>query len=161
MTAPAKILDLPDETRDRLRLWLRILKVERFVEAELRERLRVEHASTLPRFDVLAALSRSDDGLRMSEISATLKVSNGNVTGIVDRLVEDGMVTRMAVAGDRRAYRVKLTDKGTAHFAELAAAHAGWIDRMFASLDADTAESLTAHLDALIAAMPIDGKEKS
>jgi len=158
-TAPASRLTLPDATKDRLRLWLRILKLERHVEAELRERLRVEFSSTLPRFDVLAALARSESGLRMSEISSVLRVSNGNVTGIVDRLVEDGLVARLPVEGDRRAHRIQLTDTGTAHFEKLATAHAAWIDEMFLGLSAEEADGLSQHLDTLITAMPIDGKD--
>ena len=52
----------------------------------------------------------------MSELSGVLKVSNGNVTGIVDRLVDDGHVVRVPVEGDRRAMIVRLTRKGTRAF---------------------------------------------
>ena len=71
-------------SKARLRVWLRILKVSRMIERELRERLRVEFDTTLPRFDVMAALHRAEEGLNMSELSGVLRVSNGNVTGIVD-----------------------------------------------------------------------------
>ena len=73
-------------SKERLRLWLRILSAQRVIENEVRERLRVEHDTTLPRFDVMAALYRNEEGLKMSELSGELRVSNGNVTGIVDRL---------------------------------------------------------------------------
>ena len=96
-----------DDSKTRLRLWLRILSVSRLIEAELRERLRSEFDTTLPRFDVLAALQRARKGLKMSELSSVLRVSNGNVTGIVDRLVADGLVVRVPVAGDRRAMTVR------------------------------------------------------
>jgi DNA-binding MarR family transcriptional regulator len=92
-----------DASKARLRVWLRILKVSRIIERELRERLRVEFDTTLPRFDVMAALHRTDEGLNMSELSGVLRVSNGNVTGIVDRLVADGLIVRVPVVGDRRA----------------------------------------------------------
>ena len=78
-------------SKERLRLWLRILSAQRVIENEVRERLRVEHDTTLPRFDVMAALYRNEEGLKMSELSGELRVSNGNVTGIVDRLVNDGL----------------------------------------------------------------------
>ena len=99
-------------SKARLRLWLRMLGVTRLVEAELRERLRQGFDTTLPRFDVLAALHRSPAGLKMSELSSVLRVSNGNVTGIVDRLVDDGLVVRVPVEGDRRAMLVRLTAQG-------------------------------------------------
>ena len=75
----------------RLRLWLKILKASKFIESELRERLRIEFETTLPRFDVMAALYRAEKGLKMNALSGVLKVSNGNVTGIIDRLVNDGV----------------------------------------------------------------------
>ena len=101
-------------SKARLRLWLRLLRVTRTMEAEIREALRREHDTTLPRFDVMAALSRTETGLKMSELSGQLRVSNGNVTGIVDRLVQDGSVERLAVPGDRRAMQVRLTPSGRA-----------------------------------------------
>ena len=106
--------DRPSETasKERLRLWLRLLRVTREIEASLREDLRINFQTTLPRFDVMAALNRHRDGLKMSQLSAFLKVSNGNVTGIVDRLVEDRQALRVPVPGDRRAMKVQLTPDG-------------------------------------------------
>lgn len=136
-------------SKQRLRLWLRLLAVTRKIEAELRDRLRTEFDSTLPRFDVMAALSRHEQGLRMSALSGVLRVSNGNVTGIVDRLAEDGLVVRVPVAGDRRAMLVRLTAKGAEVFARQAAEHEMWIDNMLAELSPDEARSYAARLRTL------------
>lgn len=136
-------------SKQRLRLWLRLLAVTRKIEAELRERMRTEFDSTLPRFDVLAALSRHEQGLRMSALSGVLRVSNGNVTGIVDRLAEDGLVVRVPVAGDRRAMLVRLTAKGAEVFARQAAEHEMWIDTMLAELSPDEARNYAARLRTL------------
>lgn len=126
-------------SKARLRLWLKLLKLSSGIEAELRRRLRDRHDTTLPRFDVMAALARHRDGLKMSDLSRYLKVSNGNVTGIVDRLVEEGLALRVAVPGDRRANIARLTPKGEAAFADLAAQHEAWIDELLKPLtDSDT-----------------------
>ncbi|MFC0199393.1 hypothetical protein [Paracoccus rhizosphaerae] len=61
-----------------------MLKATRYVEHNLRERLRQGFDMRLPRFDVLAALTAAPEGLRMTELSQQLMISNGNVTGIVD-----------------------------------------------------------------------------
>ncbi|MCL1627480.1 MarR family transcriptional regulator [Roseibaca sp. V10] len=127
-------------SKDRLRLWLRLLKVTGHVEGELRRRLRADHATTLPRFDVMAALARHPKGLRMSDLSDFLRVSNGNVTGIVDRLTEEGLALRVAVEGDRRAQLARLTPAGEAVFAELAAAHEAWVNDLLGTLDAPMIE---------------------
>ena len=92
------------DSKVRVRAWLKILKTSNFIEKYVRERLRNEHKTTLQRFDVMSALQRSPNGLKMSELSGVLKVSNGNVTGIIDRLVQEGHVERIAIKGDRRAY---------------------------------------------------------
>lgn len=134
-------------SKARLRLWLRLLKATRAVEAALRERMREAHGSTLPRFDVMAALQRNQGGLRMSALSAALRVSNGNVTGIVERLAAEGLVERRAVAGDRRAAEVRLTPAGEAAFARMAAEHERWVDELLAGVGAEEAEALAARLD--------------
>jgi DNA-binding MarR family transcriptional regulator len=138
-----------DISKDRLRLWLRLLKATRSVESALRENLRQEFTTTLPRFDVMAALSQHRQGLKMSEWSSVLKVSNGNVTGIVERLVEDGHVLREKVPGDRRASRVRLTPAGEAEFARQAKAHESWIDQIFTGVAPEATQAMAEALDAV------------
>ena len=135
-------------SKARLRLWLRLLRGTRRVEAALRDRLRAEFATTLPRFDVMAALAREPGGLRMSRLSEVLRVSNGNVTGIVDRLAQDGLVVRVQVPGDRRAAIVRLTRRGREAFDAQAAAHEAWVSDLLSDFDADEAERLSARIAA-------------
>jgi DNA-binding MarR family transcriptional regulator len=132
--------------KPKLRLWLRLLRVARGIEGELRRRFAAEFATTLPKFDVMAALARIEPGMNMTELSRHLMVSNGNVTGIVDRLVAEGMVERLAQVGDRRATFVRLTDKGAARFAAMAQAHAGWIGAILANYSSAEVETLFALL---------------
>ena len=124
-------------SKERLRLWLKLLKITSEIEAELRRRLRDDHDTTLPRFDVMAALSRHPEGLKMSDLSGYLKVSNGNVTGIVNRLTEEGLALRVAVPGDKRAQLARMTPKGFEVFVELANAHETWIDELLGGLSQD------------------------
>jgi DNA-binding MarR family transcriptional regulator len=136
-------------SRQRLRLWLRLLRATRAIEAELRERLRVQFSLTLPQFDVLAALYRQNDGITMTELSRMLIVSNGNVTGIVDRLMADRLVARQPSPSDRRSFLVRLTPKGRTEFAAVARAHEQWIDKILSEFDAAEAEVIIDHLDGL------------
>ena len=133
--------------KTRLRLWLKLLKLSRQIEGELRDNLRVEFESTLPRFDVMAALYRFPKGLRMNELSEALKVSNGNVTGIVDRLVQDSLVTRTAVPGDRRALQAKLTAAGKKEFLAQAVHHENWVDTLLSNASANDAELMIELID--------------
>ena len=136
-------------SKERLRLWLKLLKASRLIEDEIRRRLRHELKSTLPRFDVMSALERAPDGLKMSEISKRLRVSNGNITGIVDKLTDEGLTLRVAVPGDRRANLVRLTPNGRKTFAAQALAHEAWVDEILGGLDANDVEGMIKRLDHL------------
>ena len=121
-------------SKRRLKMWIRLLGVTRAAEGELREFLRLRHQTTLPRFDVLAALYRRRDGVTMSELSRMLLVSNGNATTVVDRLEKDGLVLRTPSTTDRRSVVVALTPAGLAHFEGLADDHEAEISRLFGGL---------------------------
>ena len=136
-------------SKQRLRLWIRLLRAARAIEAELRERLRKEFTVTLPQFDVMAALARRESGMSMTELSRMLMVSNGNVTGIIDRLAFEKLVLRQAPANDRRSYIVRLTPKGASQFSVIAKAHEGWVDELLTGIGAVDAEALIQQLDGL------------
>ena len=134
-------------SKERVRLWLKILKTQSAIEQQIRNSLRNEFDTTLPRFDVMSALDRFPQGLRMTEISGLLKVSNGNVTGIVERLTQDGLALRIAVRNDRRVQRVKLTRKGKAAFKKMATAHEKWLDEILEQVSSTELQSLNGLLD--------------
>ena len=136
------------DSKARLRLWVRLLRATRLVESETRERFKSQFNVTLPRFDVMAALYRRPDGMLMSEISRFLLVSNGNVTGIVDRLVAEGLVQRGQRNGDRRTSIVRLTRPGKDTFKAMAAAHERWVGELLADVTKTDARQLTSMLKA-------------
>ena len=130
-------------SKRRLKMWIRLLGVTRASEGSLREFLRVQHGTTLPRFDVMAALYRRRDGVTMSELSRMLLVSNGNATAVVDRLEKDGLVRRTPSEADRRTVFVALTADGLAQFEGLAVEHEAEVDRLFAGLSEADLDTLT------------------
>jgi DNA-binding MarR family transcriptional regulator len=130
-------------SKRRLKMWIRLLGVTRIAESQLREFLRVKHDTTLPRFDVMAALYRRRDGVTMSELSRMLLVSNGNATTVVDRLEKDGLVRRRPSEEDRRTVFVALTPDGLAQFEGLAAEHEAAVSRVFGGLSEADLDSLT------------------
>jgi len=146
----------PDrETRARaadhraLRLWLRLLTCSQLIERHVRSRLRSRFGITLPRFDLMSQLERHPEGLKMNELSRRMMVTGGNVTGIVDQLVKEGLVRRVDQPGDRRAWRVSLTRAGDKAFAEMARAHEQWVVELLARLgrrDSDALMQLLARL---------------
>ena len=125
-----------------LRLWLRLLTCTQLVEKQVRNNLREQFDTTLPRFDLMAQLQRNPDGLKMNELSRRMMVTGGNVTGITDQLVAEGLVERLEVDGDRRAYCVRLTAQGRKTFDDMARQHEGWIVSSFEVLTAKEVDAL-------------------
>jgi DNA-binding MarR family transcriptional regulator len=130
------------EHPEALRLWLRMLTCTQLVEKQVRSQLREQFDTTLPRFDLMAQLERHPEGLKMNELSRRMMVTSGNVTGITDQLVTEGLVERMDVAGDRRAWRVRLTARGKKLFTEMARQHESWIVAAFDDLSQREVDSL-------------------
>ena len=122
------------EHPEALRLWLRLLTCTQIVEKQVRSQLRERFDTTLPRFDLMAQLERAPEGLKMNELSRRMMVTGGNVTGITDQLAAEGLVDRVDVEGDRRAYRVRLTTKGRKLFHDMAHQHERWILEAFSAL---------------------------
>jgi DNA-binding MarR family transcriptional regulator len=123
-----------DDEHLALRLWLRLLTCTNLVEAPLRRRLREQFAGSLPRFDLMAHLDRHPGGLKMRELSRRLMVTGGNVTGLTDRLVAEGLVERSGDPADRRTCIVQLTVEGKLQFRAMARAHEGWVAELFGGL---------------------------
>ena len=113
--ALARVLDRAEpRSKRRLRLWLRLYAATSVIEREMRRFLRRRFATTLPRFDLMAALERAPEGLTMGELSRRLMVSGGNITSIVDGLERDGLVRRRQPISDRRTSYIALTRQGRA-----------------------------------------------
>ena len=137
------------EGKQELRLWLKLLATTKLISQELRRRLRAEFGATLPQFDLLAQLYREPDGLRLGELSRRTMVTNGNVTGLVERLETDGLIRRVTSGADRRVTVVLLTDEGRAFFGRMADAHEGWIRDLMGDVDPSTIRTLLEDADTL------------
>lgn len=135
--------------RAALKLWLRMLSCTTQIEAEIRRRLRAGFGISLARFDYLAQLHRRPDGLRMRDLSRSLMVTGGNVTGLTDELERDGLVVRESSPTDGRSWIVRLTPQGRRSFEAMAHAHEGWILELFAGLDDRGLGQLYARLGEL------------
>ncbi len=125
-----------------LRLWLRMLTCSQLIEKQLRNGLRDEFNTTLPRFDLMAQLERAPDGMKMNELSRRMMVTGGNITPVTDQLVKEGLVERMSLPNDRRAWLIRLTPAGRALFKKMARRHEAWIVAAFGSLSSTEVNQL-------------------
>ncbi len=134
LDAETKAVEMPEDHREELRLWLRLLTCTTLIEGDVRRRLRERFDVTLPRFDLMAQLDKAPGGMTLSDLSKRMMVSNGNLTGLVDRLVASGHIVRTVSPTDRRATVISLTDSGRAEFRAMAAEHELWIAGLFDDL---------------------------
>src|SRR5207248_743378 len=112
LDSETKAVELPEDHGNELRLWLRLLTCTTLIEGEVRSRLRERFDVTLPRFDLMAQLDKVPEGMTLSDVSKRMMVSNGNVTGLVERLVESGHLDRRTSGTDRRVQVIRLTKTG-------------------------------------------------
>jgi DNA-binding MarR family transcriptional regulator len=142
LDAETKATERPGDHKTELRLWLRLLTCTNLIEGEIRRRLRQTFDVTLPRFDLMAQLDKTPSGMTLGELSARMMVSNGNVTGLVERLVYDGLIDRRPAPMDRRTQIVTLTAEGRRMFRAMARTHEGWFAEIFAGLSSSDTEAL-------------------
>lgn len=136
------------ETHIELRIWLRLFGIATKIERSLAERLRREFKTSMSRFDLLSQLHRSDCGLSMSELSAKVMITNGAITGLVDKLAAEGLVRRQSHPADRRAMLVKLTAHGRRNFLKMADRHEDWVIELLGKLPTPLKRGLHDHLAA-------------
>src|ERR1700716_2712414 len=134
LDSETKAGETPEDHGNELRLWLRLLTCTTLIEGEVRSRLRERFDVTLPRFDLMAQLDRVPEGMTLSDVSRRMMVSNGNVTGLVERLVVSGHLDRRTSDQDRRVQVIRLTRAGRAEFRKMAAEHQNWIAGIFSDL---------------------------
>ena len=137
-----------------LRLWLRLLACTNHVEAPLRKRLREQFEGSLPRFDLMAQLDRHPDGMKMRELSRPLMVTGGNVTGLTDRLVAEGLVLRRDDPTHGRSCTVQRTAEGQRQFRTMARAHEAWVVELFSGLSGAQQAQLYELLGRLKQSLP-------
>jgi DNA-binding MarR family transcriptional regulator len=142
LDAETKAIERPGDHKNELRLWLRLFSCKTLIENEIRRRLRDQFDITLPRFDLMAQLDKAPGGMKLGELSQRLMVSNGNITGLVDRLLAQGLLDRQPAPNDRRAQLVKLTPEGRRSFRAMAAAHEAWIAEILGDLTATERDTL-------------------
>ena len=142
LDAETRVGERPSDHKTELRLWLRLLTCTTLIENEVRRRLREQFDVTLPRFDLLAQLDRAPNGMTLGELSQRMMLSNGNITGLVERLAEQGLIRRRPQPSNRRVQIVSLTAEGRRFFRAMARANADWVGDIFVDLNKGDVEML-------------------
>ncbi|MGJ3264300.1 MAG: MarR family winged helix-turn-helix transcriptional regulator [Salinarimonas sp.] len=143
MTAMPKIeppVSAAGETPETVRVWLRFVRLQQRLANGIAGELRAIGLS-IPQFDLVSTLSERE-GITQGELAQRLYVTKGNVSGLVDRLVEAGLVERRPIPGDRRSHALHLTPAGRARAQEGIAAQRSFVARTLGRLPPEDVAAL-------------------
>ena len=143
----------PDPEQDRrrveTRIWLHILALESTIFSRLNSALGAQYGLSVAKFEFLAQVERYPYGVNLGTISQNLKVTSGNVSGLVQRLLADGLITRQVSPQDRRSSIVRFSPRGKQVFDKANALHKETLAQCFAELPSAEIEETLATLGAL------------
>lgn len=118
-----------------LKLWLQLAKTSAMIHAQVNARFRADYGQSMARFDVLSQLARIESkALGVGALSASLIASSGNITRLLDRMQNEGLLDRRTSQHDRRGVTIFLTPKGAELFAQMAKDHEHWVRDMLVEL---------------------------
>ena len=138
----------PFFTRYSTSLWIRFLRFNLISNKKLQDALE-KLDLTPPQFYVLATIGYAG-GLPFGEIGEKMMVTVSNLTGIVDRLEEKGLVARERDVHDRRVIRARLTEKGSKLYKNTIPLFEKSISQFFSPLDKSQQKELSSLLRKLI-----------
>jgi DNA-binding MarR family transcriptional regulator len=143
------------------RLWLQLLSLHGDIFASLNSVLSSEFGLSLAKFDVLAQLDRYRDGLALGQLSQNLKVSGGNVSGLVQRLLADNLISKEMSSEDRRSFIVRLSPRGEALFRKAADVHKKHLSKRLENVSAEELDSALAVLRSLSSKIHTETRKQS
>ena len=136
------------EDRERsLRLWISLARCYSTYARAISCKI-TEYGLTAPQFGVLEALHHLGP-LALGELADKLLVTGGNVTYVMDRLEQQGLVRRERSPDDRRVVQAKLTPQGGALIAEVFPGHGEFIERISGHLTSEEQQELRCLLKKL------------
>ena len=118
---------------DPLRVWFRFVRLHRRASNAVAAELKLIGLS-IPQFDLLSTLTEQE-GLSQQELAQRLYVTKGNVSGLLDRMVEAGLVERRSTPDDRRSNALYLTPRGRGLADQGIAAQKAYVARTLGALD--------------------------
>jgi DNA-binding MarR family transcriptional regulator len=141
------------------RLWLQLLSLHGELFGSLNSILSTDFGLSLAKFDVLAQLDRYPDGLALGQLSQNLKVSGGNVSGLVQRLLADELISKEMSSEDRRSFIVRLTSKGEALFRKAADVHKKHLSKRLENVSAEELETALTVLRSVSSKIQTEKKQ--
>jgi DNA-binding MarR family transcriptional regulator len=131
--------------------WRSYLQSHAAILRELDAQLIAEHGMTTRDYEVLLYVAQAPDRrLPMSALSERTMLTRSGITRLVDGLVADGLIERVACSADARVSYAELTDAGYRKLRDAGCTHVASIRRLFVErYSADEIEQLASLLSRL------------
>lgn len=138
-----------------LRLWIALARAYATFSRAVSGRVS-DYGLTPAQFGVLEALHHLGP-LSLGELAEKLLVTGGNVTYVMDRLEESGLVRRKRSGRDRRVVLAHLTERGRCLIADVFPGHASFVRELVAPLERREQEELRRLLKKLGLSIAAEG----
>ena len=120
--------------------WLRIVQVHDRITRRVDSALHRQHGLSLTGFEVLRRIAQSPgERTSMGDLAEAVGLSRPGITSTVNRLVEEGLVTRERHGGDRRLLHARLTDVGRERVRAAGSTHDDLVAHLLSMLGDDAA----------------------
>jgi len=148
--SPSKLIKNRREQKA-VRLWLELLRCAKMMETSFAGNLRKNFGQSLTRFDALSQLYRAEGMTLPVTILASrlLASASRNITGLIDRMENDGLVVRSPNPDDRRSFIVRLTREGASIFEDMAIEHGHWVGKGLSEISAAELRSMQSSMAEL------------
>ncbi len=141
---------MPNKDHTALSIWLHIAKISARLEQEINGKFKDSYGQSLSRFDVLSQFVKNNTKqMRVSDLSKELIASKGNISRLLDRMENDGLITRKHSTTDRRSVTICITNTGHTLFKNMVKDHHIWITNILISLPQDSQTQLNELLKNL------------
>jgi DNA-binding MarR family transcriptional regulator len=157
-TAPSRAIAEDDP---RLSSWRAFLHAHARITRRLDEDLQANHGLSLAEYDALLQIATARDRrLRMNLIAQRVLLSRSGVTRLIDRLVAEGAVERVACTTDARGAEAVLTATGLSRLRQASRTHLAGIERYFLeAIPADDRQAIERGLSRVMSAVGPQGPE--
>ena len=119
------------------------------------ESMFAQQGTSCGRFAILALLNRDPEGSRSpSQIAGACGVTRATITGLLDGLEHDRLISRSRSHADRRTIQVRLTAAGRRFLDQLLPDHFRRLALLMQGLDADERAALSRSTDRIAANLP-------
>lgn len=149
---------MQEKEKKKTRTWVKVALVYQKAFRALADRL-TEVGLSVAQYDLLACLVKAEpELLKQSELANRLLVTKGNISGMLNRMTEQGMVSRADDLEDKRSKRIVITDEGRKLYEAGSRLQEALVDEMFEGVEKDKVDFLEQVVNEICERIELRGK---